>query len=144
MHELALARSLIEIIDDYADQRGNRAVRRVHVRLGQLSAMTRALYFCFGSAARGTCCEGAELTIEEVPLTVHCGFCDMTTEPSGRYNFRCPDCGRPTPDVVTGREMQLVSIELHGEAGTPADSVQSHKPGSTSAPAEMQGDQHAE
>ena len=54
MHELALARSLIELIDEYAEERGHRRVRRVHVRLGQLSAMTRALYFCFGSASRGT------------------------------------------------------------------------------------------
>ena len=112
MHELALARSLIELVDDYAVQNGGRKVRRIHVRLGVLSAMTRALYFCFSSASRGSLCEEAQLEIEEVPLTVRCTNCRAVKAPSGRYNFRCPDCGLPTPDIVSGREMQLASIEL--------------------------------
>ena len=115
MHELTLARSLTELVDDYAAQNGCGRVLRVRVRLGQLSAMTRALYFCFGSASRGTSCEGAILEIDEVPLTVNCRFCNEVKTPSGRYNFRCPDCGRPTPEVVTGREMQLTSIELDAQ-----------------------------
>ena len=124
MHELALARSLIELVDDYAARQGNRPVRRIHVRLGQLSAMTRALYFCFGSAARGTRCEGARLDIEEVPLTVRCAGCEAVKTPSGRYNFRCPDCGLPTPEVVTGREMQLAAIELGPpEVRSPAETA---------------------
>ncbi len=112
MHELALARSLVELVDDYAAQHGNRKVRRIHVRLGVLSAMTRALYFCFSSASRGSLCEEAVLEIEEVPLTVRCAGCRAVKQPSGRYNFRCPDCGLPTPDIVSGREMQLATIEL--------------------------------
>ena len=112
MHELALARSLVELVDDHAVRHGARHVRRIHVRLGQLSVMTRALYVCFTPAARGSRCEDAVLEIEEVPLTVKCTYCGEIKKPSGRFNFRCPDCGMPTPEVVTGREMQLVSIEL--------------------------------
>jgi len=113
MHELALARSLTEMVDDYAAGQGVERIRQLNVRLGALSAMTRALYFCFGPASEGTSCEGAILNIEEIPLTVFCTACDGVKTPSGRYNFRCPDCGLPTPNVVTGREMQLVSIELY-------------------------------
>ena len=112
MHELALARSLIEMVDEYAFKNGGRRVRRINCRLGELSAMTRALYFCFESTSKGSRCEGAELVIEEVPLSVFCHTCDAVKTPSGRFNFRCPDCGFPTPKVVTGREMQLTSIEL--------------------------------
>lgn len=137
MHELALARSLIELVDDYAARHGGREVRRIHVRLGQLSAMTRALYFCFASASRGTSCEGALLEIEEVPLTVRCSHCDAVKTPSGRYSFRCPDCGLPTPEVVTGREMQLAFIEL-GAAG-PGEDVEG-----IALVGEQGGDPHAE
>jgi hydrogenase nickel incorporation protein HypA/HybF len=119
MHELTLARSLIDLVDDYAKQQGGRQVRRIYVRLGEMSAMTRALHFCFGSASRGTSCEGAVLEIDEVPLTVRCGVCDAVKTPSGRYNFRCPDCGMPTPEIVTGREMQLTAIELAPELSRP-------------------------
>ena len=118
MHELALARALIEMVDDYAHSQRARRVTRVRVRLGVLSALTRALHVSFRAASRGTSCEGAELHIEEVPLTVYCRFCDGVKSPSGPYNFRCPECGHPTPRVVTGREMQLVSIGL--EEGGPA------------------------
>ena len=63
------------------------------------------------------------LDIEEIPLTVYCRFCDGVKTPSGPYNFRCPDCGRATPEVVTGREMQLVSIVLGDEDGTEHDAA---------------------
>ncbi len=130
MHELALARSLVEMVDDYAAQNGDQVVRRIHVRLGQMSAMTRALYFCFDSVSRGTRSEGAVLDIEEIPLTVRCRHCDEIKTPSGRYNFRCPDCGMPTPEMITGREMQLTAIELGPPiTAVPAtDSDMSHTP----------------
>lgn len=125
MHELALARSLIELVDDYADAHGARRVTRVQVRLGVLSALTRALRVSFRAASRGTRCEGAELGIEEVPLSVYCRFCDDVKAPSGPYSFRCPVCGHPTPRVVTGREMQLVSIAL--EEDVPAGRAEAER-----------------
>ena len=118
MHELALARSLIEMVDDYAHANRARRVTRVRVRVGVLSALIRALHVSFRAASRGTRCDGADLDIEEVPLTVYCRFCDDVKAPSGPYNFRCPVCGHATPKVVTGREMQLVSIVLDESAGT--------------------------
>lgn len=110
------------MVDDYALAHGARRVTRIHVRLGVLSALTRALHVSFRSASRGTSCEGALLDIEEIPLTVNCRVCDGVKTPSGPYNFRCPDCGRATPEVVTGREMQLVSIVLgEGDGAEPRD-----------------------
>ncbi len=121
MHEVALARSLIEMVQDYAVEHRVERVKCVNLRLGELSAMARALHFCFGSVARGTACEGASLSIDEVPLTVFCSYCDEVKHPTGRYSFRCSECGMPTPKIVSGREMQLVSIELY-DAG-PASGV---------------------
>jgi hydrogenase nickel incorporation protein HypA/HybF len=111
MHELALARSLTEIVDEYAAEHGVTHVKKINVRLGEMSAMTRALHFCFDSVSEGTSCEGAILNIEIIPLTVYCGTCDAVKAPTGRYSFRCPDCGMPAHKVITGREMQLASFE---------------------------------
>jgi hydrogenase nickel incorporation protein HypA/HybF len=115
MHELSIAQSLIELVSDHAAREGAGRVRRIHLRLGELSGFRRALYFCFDAVSRGTPCEGAELAIEEVPLSVHCTHCDAVKTPRARYNFRCPTCGMPTPKVVTGREMQVTAIELDFE-----------------------------
>lgn len=112
MHELTLARNLIELACEHARAQGADRVKRIQVRLGVLSGMLKPLYFCFGPAARGTACEDARLEIEEVPLTVECPNCRAIKVPHTRYSFRCPTCGSPTPKVVTGREMVLVALEL--------------------------------
>lgn len=112
MHELSIANALIGQVCEHAASRGADRVARISVRMGVLSGIARALHFCFPSAAQGTLCEGATLHIEDVPLTVFCSCCQEMKTPAALYNFRCPDCGRPTPKVLTGREMQLVSIEL--------------------------------
>ena len=116
MHELALARNMIEIVQQYASENGPGRVKKISIRLGELSAMSRALHFCFGAASRGTLCEGATLHIEEIPLTVYCQGCNENKLPIGRYSFRCMDCGMPTPKIMTGKEMELVSIELSQRA----------------------------
>lgn len=116
MHELSIASALVAQVCDHADAQDAAHVSEIRIRLGALCGISRALHFCFPSAARGTICEGATLHIDDVPLTVMCDHCDSVKTPAALYNFRCPDCGRPTPKVITGREMQLVSIEMsHAE-----------------------------
>ena len=112
MHELTIATALVEQVCDHAKRSNASSVASIRIRMGALSAISKALYFCFPAAARGTSCEHATLHIEEVPLTVMCTHCESVKTPAALFNFRCPDCGRPTPKVLTGREMQLVSIEL--------------------------------
>jgi hydrogenase nickel incorporation protein HypA/HybF len=125
MHELTLATSLVAMADHHAATHGARRVSRINVRLGELCGIAHALYFCFEPAARGTRCEGAKLHIAEVPLTAVCEVCGETKRPNSRFNLRCPDCGRTIRTVLTGREMELVSIELDaepdGRASTPSE-----------------------
>ena len=112
MHELSLARTLVELVADHAAREGAQRVRQVGVRLGELSAFRRALCFCFDAVVRGTVCEGAELVIDEVPLRLHCRHCGATGRPRARYHFRCFACGMPASEVVSGREMQITTVEL--------------------------------
>ena len=112
MHEVALARNMIDLVEDYARNDGGGFVKKISIRLGELSAMSRALHFCFSAASKDTLCEGAILDIEEIPLTVYCDYCQQDRKPTGKYSFRCEECGLPTPKIVTGKEMELVSIEL--------------------------------
>lgn len=129
MHELSIANALVDQVCLEAKNAGAVRVAEINVRMGALSGISRALYFCFPSAARGTACEGAILTIEDVPLTVLCTRCDAVKTPAALYNFRCPDCGWPTPKVLTGREMQLVSLRL-----VHSDNETTQRPSSRAAP----------
>jgi hydrogenase nickel incorporation protein HypA/HybF len=112
MHEMSIATALVDQVCHQAVRLGAARVAEINLRMGVLSGIARSLHFCFPSASRDTLCEGARLNIDEVPLTVLCTHCDAIKTPAALYNFRCPDCGRPTPKVLTGREMQLVSIGL--------------------------------
>jgi hydrogenase nickel incorporation protein HypA/HybF len=129
MHEMSIASALVAQVSHEADKFCAARVAEINVRIGALSGISRALYFCFSSAARGTACEGATLNIEDVPLTVLCTRCDAVKTPAALYNFRCPDCGWPTPKVLTGREMQLASLRF-----VPADDVESEKQASARGP----------
>lgn len=126
MHELSIANALIEQVCEHAASSGAVRVAAISIRMGALSGIARALYFCFPSASRGTICEEAVLHIDEVPLTVMCTHCEAVKTPAALYNFRCPDCGRPTPKVLTGREMQLVSIELVAPRADDASAQREH------------------
>ncbi|MDH3689649.1 MAG: hydrogenase maturation nickel metallochaperone HypA [Gammaproteobacteria bacterium] len=123
MHELSIARSLIELACEHAEQQGASRVRRIKVRLGVLSGLLRPLYFCFAASCKGTRCEEAVLEIEEVPLTVMCPRCDEVKTPGSRYSFCCPTCGTSTPNVITGREMQLVALEIENNGARSSPSA---------------------
>jgi hydrogenase nickel incorporation protein HypA/HybF len=132
MHELTIARHLVDLACEHAREQGADRVKGLQVRLGVLSGMLKPLYFCFDAAARGTMCEGAVLEIDEVPLTVMCPRCATPKTPRTHHIFRCPTCGSPTPRVVTGREMQLVALELESFAGEPRETEpKKRKPGKT-------------
>src|SRR5262249_27724857 len=121
MHEMSIATALVDQVCEQAEGLGAARVAEINLRMGVLSGIARSLHFCWPSASRDTLCEGARLNIDEVPLTVLCTYCDAVKTPAALYNFRCPDCGRPTPKVLTGREMQLVSVGLVSpETGMPA------------------------
>lgn len=113
MHELSIAQCLIESACESAAADGARRVTRLWTRVGVLSGVVQeALRFSFQLAAEGTLCDGAVLEIEEVPITVQCVQCNAPRTLTDPWSFICPVCGRPTPQVLTGRELDLISIEI--------------------------------
>jgi hydrogenase nickel incorporation protein HypA/HybF len=113
MHELSIAQSLIELACDAATQEGCERVTRLIVRVGALSGVVKeALEFSFDLAAEETACAGASLEIEDVKITVYCSACESRKTLSDGYLFCCPTCGLPTPEILTGRELELVSVEV--------------------------------
>lgn len=119
MHEMGLALEIIDIATASipADLAGAR-VERVNLTVGKLSAVVpESLRFCFQVASRETPLEGAELNIEEVPVVARCHQCDhqWTIETPV---FRCPVCDGTRIEVVSGRELDIRSIELEENAGT--------------------------
>jgi hydrogenase nickel incorporation protein HypA/HybF len=117
VHELSIAQSLIELACEAARDEGALQVVKLSVRIGSLSGVVKeSLIFYVNLAAEDTACAGAVLAIEEVPLTVMCPSCLEAQTLVNFYEFRCPACGTPAPEVLTGRELDLVSIEVAGHS----------------------------
>jgi hydrogenase nickel incorporation protein HypA/HybF len=117
VHELSVALSLVETVCEKAEALGGVRVESVCVRLGPFSGVVKdALMFCFDAATRGTAIEGARLEIEEVPLTVFCPRCLDERRLPGAQHLRCPVCGEPTPEVISGRELELSALEVSDRA----------------------------
>ena len=117
MHELSIALSLVEVACEEAVRLGAVRVAALHLRLGPLSGVVReALEFSFELAAADTAIAGAKLLIEEVPISVLCPVCDEERRIESPQHFHCPVCGTPTPDVVHGRELELVAMEVDEDA----------------------------
>lgn len=112
MHELAMAEAIVGIATEHAQPR---RVARVELRVGHLrQVVPSALSFGFELAAQGTCAEGAELAIEEVPARGVCQTCGVETRLTG-FPFACGSCGGMQLDVVSGEELSVEALEVLDE-----------------------------
>ncbi len=112
MHELALAREIVAIVEGEASRHGASAVRRIIVEIGVLSHVDpRALAFCFAAAAKGTPAAGAVLETRAAPARVQCAGCGRNVGIAKRGDA-CPECG--SFDLVTarGEELKVKAMEI--------------------------------
>jgi hydrogenase nickel incorporation protein HypA/HybF len=80
-----------------------------------------ALLFSYEVASNGTLLEGSRLVIEDVPVVIHCRECQADQTIESIQRFCCPVCGTLSSEVVTGRELEFVAMELEeADAGIPA------------------------
>ncbi len=121
MHELSIAKALVEQIEKVvADERARRATR-VLIRVGALSgAEPEALRTAFPLAAEGTVAAGAELVIERVEARVLCRACGREAVTDGFF-FVCEACGSSDVELVSGRELHLQSADIEVEERQVAD-----------------------
>ena len=116
MHEMGVAMQIIEIAQasipaDLSDAR----VARINLKVGKLSAIVPdSLRFCFEVVARETPMAGAELHIEEIPVQARCNACrhDWTIDQPA---FACPACDSGDITLLSGRELDIESLELAEE-----------------------------
>ena len=111
MHELALSRSIIDLVSECAAREGLRTVSRVVIEVGVAAGVEReALRFCFDALAEETLAQGAELAIVPIALRARCRSCKCDFAPLSLISA-CPECGGFDRDVFAGRELRVESIE---------------------------------
>lgn len=109
MHELSITRSIVAIV---AEQAGERRVRRVKVRIGQLAGVdVEAVRFCFDLCAKDTVVADATLEIEEVEGRGRCVSCAREF-PLSQPIAICGCEKRAHLDLIAGHELLVKEMEI--------------------------------
>lgn len=113
MHEMGIALQIVEIVTASIPPDARTAqVEKINLKIGKLAAVVpESLRFCFGAAIKDTPLDGAQLAIEEVPVVARCRDCDMQWTINSPA-FICEDCQSGSLEIISGRELDIESIEV--------------------------------
>lgn len=112
MHELALAREIVAIVERAARDQSVNRIRIIRLELGAFGHVeVPALRFAFLAAAKDTIAEGAELDITRPVGQAWCHNCRITVKLESRLSA-CPLCGDVKLEVVSGTEFRVVEMEI--------------------------------
>jgi hydrogenase nickel incorporation protein HypA/HybF len=113
MHELSIALSILDVAAEEAERHGGARVATVHLKLGPLAGVVKeALLSAYELAREGSPLEGSRLVIEETPVMAYCPTCAAERRIASIQCLCCPTCGTPTPQVASGRELEVVALEI--------------------------------
>jgi hydrogenase nickel incorporation protein HypA/HybF len=114
MHELAVTQDVLNIVLRHAEANKALKVVRVQLRIGELrDILDEWMQRMFDLLSRKTIAEGAKLVIERIPVAFRCE-CGETFSINIRETVskECPDCGGQKTALCTGREFDIVAIEV--------------------------------
>jgi hydrogenase nickel incorporation protein HypA/HybF len=113
MHELSIALGIIDVASEEAERHHDARVVAVHLKLGPLSGVVReALESAYELARDGSPLGNASLLIEETPITLHCRKCGGDRAAVSVQNLRCTECGTPSMEIIGGRDLEVVALEI--------------------------------
>ncbi len=112
MHETDLAIEIVNLVREQVLLHNAHEVKRVGLKVGELSCVApEALSFAFSEAIKNTELEHSTLEIDHVAATARCpqhGIVRLELN----NGLVCPVCQTLIPDVITGEELELDSLEL--------------------------------
>jgi hydrogenase nickel incorporation protein HypA/HybF len=112
VHEMSIAESVLEIIEDKARTDGYAKVKTVWLEIGQLAGVeTESLRFCFDVVTRDSVAKDARLEIIETAGQGWCMECGRNVAVTARYE-PCPNCGGVQIEVNGGDEMRVKELEV--------------------------------
>jgi hydrogenase nickel incorporation protein HypA/HybF len=112
MHEMALAESVLDLVEFRARRAGSRRVKTVRLEIGRLSGVEpEAMRFCFDAVAGGTLAEGAALDIVVQEGLAWCFDCARQMPLSAR-GAPCPECGGYHLRLDKGSAMRVSELEI--------------------------------
>lgn len=111
MHEVSIMQGALALAEKHARAEACTSIELIRLRVGALSGVvTEALEFAFEALKGGTLARNGRLEIEMVQPVSHCSDCDREFSPDD-ICYACPECGRLSPKLVRGMELELAQLE---------------------------------
>ena len=111
MHELSIAHEIVKSVTQSMSEYPDARVDSITLSIGEYSGIDPdSLIFAFPIAAEDTPAQGAELIIKTVTPAVKCNECGAG--PVDSAVMRCPRCGSINVELLTGRELEITSMDL--------------------------------
>jgi len=115
MHELGIAQNILEIVQQSVPEEQAPLVKWIKMRVGPLSGIVAdSLDFCFSVIIGDTKMSQARLAIEQAPIVSRCKSC-MHEFKIEDLAFLCPVCKSANLELISGKELEIVEIELIDE-----------------------------
>ena len=112
MHELSLAESVLQIIEDAAHEQKFTRVKTVWLEIGQLACVEQeSLPFYFEVVIRDSIAQRAKLVIINIVGQGWCDKCEREV-PLASHHDSCPNCGQYGLKVTQGDAMQIKELEV--------------------------------
>ncbi|MFH0916275.1 MAG: hydrogenase maturation nickel metallochaperone HypA [bacterium] len=112
MHELSIAQALVDQVEEVRTSNGGGRVLAAQVRIGTWHLIVpEILAGYYELLVRGTPLEGSRVAIETVDARARCNKCNRIF-PVQEAWVVCPDCASLDACLLSGKELNLVSVEM--------------------------------
>lgn len=112
MHELSVAMSIVELVEERAQAEKGERVTSVELEIGAMAGIVReALEFAWEPATNKTMLEGSELKISWIETESKCLDCNHLYHPDSSFD-PCPKCGSYRSEILKGRELRVSAFFL--------------------------------
>lgn len=113
MHELSIALSILDIASEESERRDGASVSAIHIKLGLFSGVVKeALLSAFELARECSPFGDCRLVIDDVPVMIYCEQCRSEQPVESIQMMCCLECGTPSSNIVSGREMEITAMEI--------------------------------
>lgn len=114
MHELAVTKSLLDIVLQKKEEMKLEKVLAIHLVVGGMQNYEEEwIQKYFEYVSEGTPAQNAKIHIKYLPVAFQCKECEAEFEYDIKTEDKivCPSCGNTDCKLITGREFYIESME---------------------------------
>ena len=126
MHEYSIVEGVLDSVIPAAEKAGADKLVCVRLRVGDMTEVVQeSLDFMWGICCeqRGPMVEGCGLEVEYVYPRSACLKCGHEFE-HDRFHLKCPECGSASTMLLSGRELEIASMDVDIPDDAPAEQAE--------------------